>query len=134
MLKIYFDGGCRPNPGTMESAVVARGAFDHRPDLGQGSSEEAEWLALLHALDVARASGARDVLLLGDAIGVIHQARGEARSRSPELRDRFERGVKDFDRVRVRHIRRNQNLAGIALGQARQGRRMHSPAVKEPVP
>lgn len=23
-IKIYFDGGCRPNPGQMETAVVAR--------------------------------------------------------------------------------------------------------------
>ena len=25
-LKIYFDGGCQPNPGAMEGAVVVRGA------------------------------------------------------------------------------------------------------------
>ena len=134
MLKIYFDGGCRPNPGTMESAVVARGTLDHRPDLGQGTSEQAEWHALFHALDVARALGARDVLLLGDAIGVIDQATGAARCRSPALRDRFDQAIKDFDRVRVRHVKRTQNLAGIALGLARQGRKPGGPADKEPVP
>ncbi len=40
------------------------------------------------------------------------------------LRNRFAAGVSGFDRVRVRHVRRHQNLAGIALGQLRQGRRI----------
>lgn len=132
MLKIYFDGGCRPNPGKMESAVVARGALDHRADLGHGTSEQAEWHALLHALDVARDLGARDVLLLGDSIGIIRQAEGKVRCRSPELHGCFEQAMKDFGRVRVRHIKRTQNLAGIALGQVRQ-RPIVGPADKEPV-
>lgn len=134
LLKIYFDGGCRPNPGTMETAVVTRGRLDHRTGLGPGTSEQAEWCALLHALDVARQLGARDVLLLGDAAGVVDQATGKARCRSPGLRDHFEQAAQDFDRVRVRYVRRNQNLAGIALGQARQRRRMSDPTVEEPLP
>ena len=28
-IKIYFDGGCRPNPGKMETAVVTGGAAEH---------------------------------------------------------------------------------------------------------
>ena len=136
MVKIYFDGGCRPNPGMMETAVVVRGKVHHRPDLGHGSSEQAEWFALLCALEVAADLGERDVLLLGDAAGVINQAVNGAPCRSPELsacRDRFEQAKQDFDRVRVRHIKRNQNLAGIALDQVRQGRRISGPARKEPV-
>ena len=133
MLKIYFDGGCRPNPGMMESAVVARGVLDHRTEVGQGTSEQAEWCALLHALEVAATLGARDVLLLGDSRGVISQATGKAGSRNVELRERFEEKSRAFDRVRVRYIKRQQNLAGIALGQARQGRRMGHSA-KESVP
>jgi len=38
-MKIYFDGGCQPNPGKMESAVVARGQIYHCPDLGHGSTD-----------------------------------------------------------------------------------------------
>ena len=127
-MKIYFDGGCRPNPGEMQVAVVARGVVHHVADLGSGSSEQAEWLALLHGLRVADMIGARDVVLLGDSAGVVAQANGAAKCRNSDLRDcleQFRVAAATFERVRVRYIKRNQNLAGIALGrigeQARAG-------------
>ena len=126
-MKIYFDGGCRPNPGAMETAVVARGQLSHRTGIGHGTSEQAEWLALLDALAVAHRLGERAPVLLGDAAGVVAQANGTARSRSAAARasrERFEQLIKQFDQVRVRHVKRAQNLAGIALGMIRQGRRI----------
>jgi ribonuclease HI len=117
-VKIFFDGGCRPNPGEMQIAAVARGAVHHVGSLGQGSSEQAEWFALLHGLRVAETLGARDIVLLGDAAGVIAQANGAAKCRNADLRDcleQFRAAAATFERVRVRYIRRTQNLAGIAL-------------------
>ena len=116
-MKIYFDGGCRPNPGEMQIAVVARGVVHHVADLGRGSSQEAEWRALLHALKVASAIGERDVVLIGDAVGVIAQAKGTAKCRNFECLEQFRAAATGFDRVRLRYIRRNQNLAGIALSK-----------------
>jgi ribonuclease HI len=116
-MKIYFDGGCRPNPGEMQAVAVARGVAYHLDDLGRGTSEKAEWLALLHGLRVAEMIGVRDIVLLGDAAGVIAQASGEARCRNPAFLDQYRRHAEAFDRVRLRYIRRNQNLAGIALGK-----------------
>jgi ribonuclease HI len=116
-LKIYFDGGCRPNPGEMQIVVVARGVVHHAAGLGHGSSEQAEWLALLEALRVADVTGGRDIVLLGDAKGVIAQANGAARCRDTVRFGQFQRLVAGFERVRVRYVRRNQNLAGIALGR-----------------
>ena len=72
-VKVFFDGGCRPNPGPMETAVVMRGVTEIRRGLGDGDCEQAEWLALLHALAVAQ--GQRDIILIGDALSVIRQAR-----------------------------------------------------------
>ena len=117
-MKIFFDGGCRPNPGPMETAVVAGGVADHRPSVGHGTSLEAEWLALFHALDVAHQRGVRDVILLGDAAQLVALASGRAKARSERDRDRVERfreAARGFDRVRLRHVKRTQNLAGIAL-------------------
>jgi ribonuclease HI len=124
MLKIFFDGGCRPNPGTMETAVVARGQTYHQRDLGHGSAEQAEWLALLHALRVARSLGAVEVLLVGDSLSVINQANGRSRSRRPELhrsRAAFEDQAGEFSKLRIRHISRTQKLAGIALAKPLTG-------------
>ena len=92
-----------------------------RSDLGEGSSGDAEWLALLHALDVASAAGETDILLLGDSASVIDQARGIAKPRVvPDLQQRFADLIGRFDRVRFRRIKRSQNLAGIALERVRQ--------------
>ena len=92
-----------------------------RADLGAGSSGDAEWLALLHALDIASTAGTRDALVLGDSASVIDQANGLARMRiAPDLQMRFELLSKRFARLRFRRIKRTQNLAGIALEQVRR--------------
>lgn len=125
-LKLFFDGGCRPNPGEMETAVVARGKLHHSPRQGRGSSHEAEWLALLHALKVARGLGESRILLLGDSRAVVEQANGRLKCRTPGPRAylaAFLEAARQFQQVRVRHIARTQNLAGIALGQIREASR-----------
>ena len=92
-----------------------------RTDLGEGSSGDAEWLALLHALELGLAAGERDLLLLGDSASVIDQATGKARLRGPPVvQSRFAELASRFDRLRFRRIKRTQNLAGIALEQVRR--------------
>ena len=121
-IKIFFDGGCRPNPGQMETAVVARGMTYHRPDCGVGSNNDAEWLALIHATEIARAIGTRDVVMLGDSAFVVGQANGKTKLRTAEFQTYFERFrnlAGDFERIKIRKIARTQNLAGIALAKAR---------------
>ena len=91
----------------------------HLSPMDEGSSGRAEWLALLHALEVASAAGERDVTLLGDSASVIDQAKGVAPRRlSPGDEARFGELAARFDRLRFRRIRRSQNLAGIALEQS----------------
>ena len=97
---------------------MLRGAVHLRADLSEGSSGDAEWLALLHALEVASAMGETDVLLLGDSASVIDQADGTARRRlAPDLEARFTDLAGRYARLRFRRIKRTQNLAGIALEQ-----------------
>lgn len=121
-LKIYFDGGCQPNPGTMEIAVVASGRTYYRDDCGYGTNNDAEWLALIHALRVAQSLGVAEFILIGDSALVINQANGVAKCRSDALQrhlDLFKSLTSGQGRVRVRRIGRAQNLAGIALAKRR---------------
>ncbi|WP_077512139.1 RNase H family protein [Sphingomonas sp. LM7] len=116
-MKIYFDGGCRPNPGTMEVAVVAAGQTTILRDLGQGTSSDAEWLALIHALTIALTLGT-DFVLLGDSADIIGKANGAVK-----CRDAGRVYLKRFRALagspaRVRYIKRSQNLAGIALARS----------------
>ncbi|MEG8024321.1 hypothetical protein QP162_07475 [Sphingomonas aurantiaca] len=55
-IKLFFDGGCRPNPGKIEGAVVRKGVVHYRHDLGEGDNSDAEWLAAIHALEPRRGS------------------------------------------------------------------------------
>lgn len=122
-IKLYFDGGCRPNPGAMEAVVVVRGIAYRAPDLGDGTSSDAEWLALIHAVMVATEIGATDIVLLGDSAMVVDQASGKSRPNRAFAHhlERYRSLAAGFARVRLRHIARTQNLAGIALDRARHG-------------
>jgi len=122
LLKLYFDGGCRPNPGPIETAVVLRGVTHFRDRVACGDNNEAEWLALLHAVELARAMDADDVLFVGDSAVVVRQAGGEAKCRSPQLiprLDAFTAASAGIQRVRVKLVPRAKNLAGIALARRR---------------
>ncbi|MFY7835927.1 MAG: reverse transcriptase-like protein [Novosphingobium sp.] len=117
-LKVYFDGGCRPNPGRIEVAAVLRGVAHVRNDLGHGTNGDAEWLALIHALECAQASGTAAFDLIGDSRAVIGQANGHIKARSAADRAhlaRFQSLSEGSAMMRVRWIKREQNLAGIAL-------------------
>ncbi|HYW16221.1 MAG TPA: reverse transcriptase-like protein [Allosphingosinicella sp.] len=121
-LKIFFDGGCRPNPGRIEVAVVARGVSYYFDDLGFGTSSDSEWLALGLGLRLGQSLGERDFELIGDCAHVIAQANGSSRCRTEaaaEHRERFRDSASSNPPTRVRWIPRTQNLAGIALARRR---------------
>jgi len=103
----------------METAVVARGQEYVRRSIGPGSAMEAEWLALLHAVELAGRLGVRDPIFLGDSLAVVGQATGIAKCPGDHIRylqalAALRSGAGD---VRVRHVKRSQNLAGIALAR-----------------
>jgi ribonuclease HI len=121
-LKVFFDGGCRPTPGLMEAAVVVRGQARFFDNLGTGSNTDAEWQALLFAIRLARDLGEQNVEFIGDSLDVIRQAEfavstGQAWSGHTAS---FLSLVEQYRPGRIRWIKREQNLAGIAL-DARRG-------------
>lgn len=114
-VKVFFDGGYRPAQG-METAVVVNGRTYVRRNLGAGTSMHAEWLALLHAVDVAQELGLTDPVFLGDALAVIGQATGTVRCRN-EYVHHLRALAEVAASPRIRYIKRAQNLAGIALAR-----------------
>lgn len=120
-LKVFFDGGCRPNPGPIEAAVVVRGQTHFFDDLGTGSNTDAEWQALLCAIALARDLGLEDVEFIGDSLEVTRQAAltastGRAGSGNAAA---FQALIAQYSPGRIRWIKRGQNLAGIALESRR---------------
>ncbi|WP_245806093.1 ribonuclease HI [Erythrobacter donghaensis] len=119
-LKVYFDGGCRPNPGPIEVAVVARGVAHFFDDLGIGTNTDAEWLALRMALQVAQSLDAAEFDLIGDSLEVVRQANGASRPGSESAAAHLARYEAAAAHRRPRQVKwtpRGQNLAGIALAR-----------------
>ncbi|WCM27168.1 reverse transcriptase-like protein [Sphingomonas sp. QA11] len=118
-VKIFFDGGCRPAPQGMEIAVVIGGKAHIQRDLGPGTGMDAEWLALIHAVGLARKLGLTYVVFIGDSVAVVNQANGTAKCRGGNIQhlEEFRAITSAANPPRIRHIKRSQNLAGIALAR-----------------
>lgn len=130
-LKIYFDGGCRPNPGRIEVAVVVRGQARFFDEVGQGTSSDAEWLALCHAIEVAQSLAEPVFDLVGDSRSVIDQASRSTPCRSASSREHLARylaAAAILPPRRLVWISRQQNLAGIALARRHDTSLRHDPS------
>jgi len=119
--KVFFDGGCRPNPGQIEAAVVVRGSPHFFDNLGTGSNTDAEWQALLCAIVLARDLGLENVEFVGDSLEVTQGANlaastGHAKSGHAASLLSI---LAHYRPGRIRWIKREQNLAGIALASRR---------------
>lgn len=103
----------------MELAVVIGGRGHIEQGLGSGTSMDAEWLALIAAMRLAHQRGLVDPVLLGDALAVIAQANGTVRCPPSCTRhmQAFAALPQPAGRVRIRYVKRTQNLAGIALAK-----------------
>lgn len=120
-MRLYFDGGCIPNPGKMECAVVSEdGSIKEHRHIGQGTNNEAEWLAFLWAVELAKPFADQALEILGDSKLVIMQAQGLWKCNGANLivfRDEFTKQKGEFKNLKLTHVRRNINLAGIYIEQ-----------------
>jgi ribonuclease HI len=116
-VKIYTDGCARGNPGPAAAAFVVENAEGKVIDeagrgLGVATNNEAEYHALILALERAAAMGARTVVVHTDSELMERQLNGVYRIRNSRLA-RLARRVEDlrlaFDAVRIAHVQRERN-------------------------
>lgn len=123
-LRVRTDGGARGNPGPAGIGVVVEDAKtgeileEHAKFLGRTTNNQAEYKAVILALERAVALGAREVEVLADSELLIKQANGEYRVKNVDLQARF-RELKSLEReigrVIYKHVRREMNKAADAL-------------------
>jgi ribonuclease HI len=133
LFRIHTDGASRGNPGEAAFAFVLE-----RPDgevieegerLGQMTNNQAEYTALVRALERALELGAEHgVVLHSDSELMVKQMRGEYRVKNEELRDLYEQAQELARRFRgpvsFVHVRRAQNSRADALcNEALDGKR-----------
>ena len=136
-LTIHTDGASRGNPGDAAFAYVI--ARDGKPPieeadcLGQMTNNQAEYTALIRALEHALELGAHHRLLIhSDSELMVKQMNGQYRVKNEELRDLYEQACalrRRFDGpVTIRHVRREQNKRADQLcNEALDGKRCATP-------
>jgi ribonuclease HI len=80
--------------------------------IGETTNNQAEYAALLRALEAAHDFGASEVDIRGDSQLTVKQVRGEWDTNDPELREqrvRVRELLTDFDRWSIAHVPREVN-------------------------
>ncbi len=120
-MEIYIDGSSRGNqlgPGRRAGRIaVVIGREKILENVGDVTNNQAEYLALIKALEVLRERGIKGAVIYSDSELLVKQIRGEYGVRNPNLKPYYSRvkrllaGV----RVRVRWVPRDRNPAGKLL-------------------
>ena len=114
---MWVDGGARGNPGP---AAVGYRIEDDAGEvldeagrtIGVATNNEAEYRALITALQRAAALGATEVEVRADSELLVRQMTGRYRVKSPHLKalwDEAQQAADRFERVRYVEVRRAEN-------------------------
>ncbi|MGH9025319.1 MAG: ribonuclease HI family protein [Acidimicrobiia bacterium] len=128
-LVVYADGGARGNPGPAAVGAVVLDPAADPPErlatiserIGVATNNVAEWKAIIAALEVARAFGARAVEIRADSQLVVRQLEGRYRVKQAHLKPLFERArelLADYEDVSLVHVPRDDNIVADALVNA----------------
>lgn len=121
--RAWFDGSAHPNPGRCGIGAVITGPVGERIELsqpaGHGNSSEAEYRALIAALQAAVSAGAQGLTVYGDSKVVIDDVNGVV---APALnlaahREQARDLMAQLPGVTVRWLPRHKNAAADALSQ-----------------
>jgi len=115
-LTIFTDGGARGNPGPAGIGVVIKSSGKtvkaYGKYIGETTNNQAEYRALVSALESAKEMGATEVEIFMDSELVVKQLKGEYKVRDAELAPLYLKihnlraGFKKFF---VAHVRREKN-------------------------
>ncbi|WP_254537303.1 ribonuclease HI [Halomarina litorea] len=113
---VYFDGACRGNPGPASVGwVIVTGdgiAAEGSERIGRATNNQAEYEALVRALEAAADYGYDTVEIRGDSQLVVKQVTGAWNTNDPELREkrvRVHELLREFDDWTISHVPREIN-------------------------
>lgn len=117
------DGGSRGNPGPSAIGVILeddQGTVleEIGACIGTATSNQAEYQALITGLETAVDRGVRRLRILADSELLVRQMRQEYKVRNAGLKELYLQAralVRQFDRVEIKHVPREENVAADAL-------------------
>lgn len=115
--QVHTDGAARGNPGPAAIGVViqdeaGRVVWETSRSLGVRTNNEAEYLALIAALEYLKGARAREADFFLDSELVVRQLTGEYRVKEPRLQALHGQAVMLLNAVpahTIRHVRRKDN-------------------------
>jgi ribonuclease HI len=131
---IWIDGGSRGNPGLSAIGVYAIIPGKNKPVeangfIGKKTNNEAEYSALIYALDLIKKYEWKDVIIHSDSLLIVNQVNGTFQIKNLHLMKLYERvfyylhGLRRLGKVEIIYVPREQNkeadkLVNIALDEA----------------
>ena len=118
MYNVYIDGASRGNPGLAGIGIVIvqpklhKKIMQYREFIGIATNNQAEYKALIKALELLRDLGASRAKIFSDSQLLVKQLRGEYKVRNPELKKLFnevKKRKKFFESIEYKHIPREKN-------------------------
>jgi ribonuclease HI len=113
--EVYFDGAARGNPGPAGAGIILKvdGHVEKiKRYLGRRTNNQAEYLALIKALEVLASIGCRSVTAYTDSQLVVNQLTGRYRVRDAELKrlhSRVSELAKKFEKFDIVYVSREVN-------------------------
>jgi len=121
-VRVFVDGASRGNPGPAGIGFVVVYGGKVLAKLGRyvgvATNNQAEYMALIAALEACHELGARRLEVFSDSELLVKQLRGEYSVRSPrlkELHEKAKRLEKLFESVAYTHVPRDSNADADAL-------------------
>lgn len=112
---IYTDGGARGNPGPGAIGILVfdeneKLLLEHKEKIGITTNNQAEYNALIKAMESARKLKAEEVVCTTDSELMYNQLTGNYKVRDSKLKELFEKAKeleKEFQKISYRHVLRN---------------------------
>lgn len=122
-INLFTDGGSRGNPGDSAIGAVLYDETGHTVAeiseyIGITTNNQAEYRALIAALECAKQLGATSVHAFADSELMVKQMKGVYRVKNAELAHRFMEAIalaRNFSKITFTHVRREKNKAADAL-------------------
>jgi ribonuclease HI len=111
-LTIFTDGGARGNPGPAGIGVFIEGVGEYKKYIGETTNNQAEYKAVILALEKAKDLGAEELDFYLDSELVVKQLKREYRVRDAGLATLFVKVwnlCAEFKKVSFTHVRREKN-------------------------
>jgi len=115
-VNVYIDGASRGNPGDSGIGILFKDNNDNskmfKKYIGIGTNNNAEYTALISALEIAMDSGLKEINVYTDSQLVANQINGSWKVKDSDIKILFSKAkelINNFSLFTITHIRREEN-------------------------